>query len=106
MCRRVLRCLLRALFWLCRIGVDLVIPERGGAGVSVKEQQKAPIPEVLRNGMDAPLLDSAFLEQVDLLRAKVSTAGRSELAVPMLAVSSIGSTAISTLSVRRMRDCR
>lgn len=71
---RATRCRARALFGLGSVGVDLVIPERGGTGVSVKEQEKAPIPEVLRNGMDVPLLDSAFLEQVELLRAKVSTA--------------------------------
>jgi hypothetical protein len=53
-------------------GVELIIPERGGAGVAVHEQGKEPIPSVLRNGMASMVTDTAFREQVEIMKKKVS----------------------------------
>jgi hypothetical protein len=53
-------------------GVELIIPERGGAGVAVHEQDKEPIPSVLRNGMASMVTDTAFREQVEIMKKKVS----------------------------------
>ena len=39
--------------------------------MSVKEVEKADIPEVLRNGMAKMVMDNAFLEQVAQLKLKV-----------------------------------
>jgi hypothetical protein len=39
--------------------------------VSVKEGEKADIPDVLRNGMAKMVLDTAFLEQAAQLKEKV-----------------------------------
>ena len=55
----------------CHAGVALVIPERGGAGVSMSEGEKLPIPDVLRNGMEKIYIDKAFLDEVEQLKKKV-----------------------------------
>ena len=52
-------------------GVELVIPERGGAGIAVHEQEKESVPDVLKNGMSKMVVDNAFLEEVEGVRKKV-----------------------------------
>merc|ERR1712072_1372371 len=51
-------------------GTKLVIPERGGAGVAVDEQEKQEVPAVLKNGMAQMVIDQAFLEKIERAQSK------------------------------------
>lgn len=51
--------------------MELVIPERGGAGIAVHEQEKEEVPDVLKAGMSKMVVDNAFLEEVETIRKKV-----------------------------------
>ena len=70
------------LFSAAAAGVELIIPERGGAGVAVHEQGKEPIPSVLRNGMASMVTDTAFREQVEIMKKKVSQSAALHCAAP------------------------
>jgi hypothetical protein len=60
---------------VCGTGVELVIPERGGAGIAVHEQEKETVPDVLKNGMTTMIIDNAFLEEVEEIREQVCCRG-------------------------------